>query len=159
MSSDRFAELFEKARESGKVDEDWLSELQTQFEASPLRQEVKATKEELKATRDKLSTLRDGLLSVKFKEMGIGMKPQAFRIPDDLDPTDDEKVTGWMVEMGLTEAKPTTDPAERATHDRIANVSTDTGKNQPSIADLDPSKMSMEEFDAKVAQIQALNKT
>ena len=122
---DRFEQLFEEARNSGKVDEDWLDTFKSSFEASPLRVENKETRERAKAIAEQNQKYRDAILAAQFKEHGVTISPSALRIPDDLDPTDPEKVEGWLVQSGLASTKPTTDPAELATHDRIANAGSD----------------------------------
>lgn len=143
--ADRFSELFEEARDSG-VDPNWLEKLQTTFEASPLRAEIKASKEEAKRLREEAQTLRQGLLKDRFSGLGIKLNPSVLNIPDDLNPADVENVKTWAVSMGLIEDAPTTPPAERAAHDRIAQASTETTTNIPSLDDLDPNKLSEDDF-------------
>lgn len=158
--TDRFSDLFEEARDSGKVDETWLERFQTTFEASPLRQEIKATKDENKTLREQSKTLRTGLLKDRFSTLGIKISPDVLNIPDDLNPADPEGVKTWAVSMGLVEDAPTTDPATRATHDRIANASNEGGNTQiPSLEDLDPTKMSEDEFYRKAAAREAAIKS
>ncbi len=140
--SDQFKELFEEAKESG-IDPTWLTKLETAFEATPLRQENKATKDRMRELSERNTNLTDSLLSVKFKEHGVTIPPKALRLPDDLDPTNDESVEKWLVEAGLTTTKPTTDPETLATHDRMASAST-SPVNPSTIPDI--SKLSEEEF-------------
>lgn len=140
--SDKFKAMFEEAREAGLPDE-WVAKFESTFEATPLREENKATKERMKEIAENNQKLRDTLLATKFTSHGVTISPSALRIPDDLDVTDDEKVEGWLVQAGLTTTKPTTDPATLATHDRIANASTET---TPPNSIPDVTKMNEEEF-------------
>jgi hypothetical protein len=142
MSSDKFAQMFEEAKTAG-IDPDWISKFESAFEASPLREENKATKERMRELAESHTKLRDSLLAVKFAEHGVTIPPKALRLPDDLDPTNDESVEAWLVDAGLTTTKPTTDPATLSTHDRIAQASTDP-VSPSSIPDI--SKMNEEEF-------------
>ncbi len=140
--SDKFTQMFEEAKNSG-VDPEWISRFESAFEASPLREENKATKDRMREIAESNTKLRDSLLATKFSSHGVTISPTALRIPDDLDVTDDEKVEGWLIQAGLTTTKPTTDPATLATHDRIANASTDP-ISPSTIPDI--SKMNEEEF-------------
>lgn len=156
--SDKFKAMFDEAREAGLPDE-WISKFESEFEATPLRAENKATKERMKEIAEANQRLRDTLLETKFSAYNVSIKPSALRIPDDLDVTDDEKVEGWLVQSGLTSARPTTDPEVRATHDRIAAAATEGGNSTlPSLADLDPNKLSEDEFYERAEAIQAQRK-
>lgn len=152
--SDRYKAFFEEARNSG-VDPEWISKAEEMFEASPLRQDLNATKEQHRQTQEQNSKLRDALLAERFKDFGVTISPTALRIPDDLDPTDGEKVEGWLVQSGLTQSKPTTSPDLRATHDRISAASNEGGQPTISLEDLDPETLSEDEFYRKAAALQA----
>ena len=153
--SDKFKAMFEEAREAGLPDE-WITKFESSFEASPLREENKSLKDRMKETYESNTKLRDTLLATKFSSHGVTISPSALRIPDDLDVTDDEKVEGWLVQAGLTSAKPTTDPSIRATHDRIANASNEeTNATAAALSELDPTTLSEDEFYAKAEAIMA----
>lgn len=154
--SDKFKAMFDEAREAGLPDE-WVSRFESTFEASPLREENKATKERMREIADQNQKYRDTILAAQFRDHGVTISPTALRIPDDLDPTDAEKVEGWLVQSGLAQSKPTTDPSERATHDRIAQASNEGG--QPVF---DPQSLlnitDEEEFWTKAKQYEATRK-
>ena len=153
--SDKFKAMFDEARDAG-IDPDWVTKFESAFEATPLREENKATKERMREIAEANQKYRDSLLETKFSAYNVSIKPSALRIPDDLDVTDDEKVEGWLVQSGLTSAKPTTEPEVRATHDRIAAAANEGGSYLPNdLAALDPSKMSEDEFYERAAALEA----
>lgn len=153
--SDKFKAMFDEARDAG-IDPDWVTKFESAFEATPLREENKATKERMREIAEANQRYRDSLLETKFSAYNVSIKPSALRIPDDLDVTDDEKVEGWLVQSGLTSAKPTTEPEVRATHDRIAAAANEGGSYLPNdLAALDPSKMSEDEFYERAAALEA----
>lgn len=156
--SDKFTELFTEAKAAG-IDPEWLTRLEKSFEASGLRQDLKDTRDKYAAAMADNRTLRTGLLNGEFTKLGISIKPAALNIPDDLDASDPDKVSTWATEMGLYSPPPTTDPALRAAHDRISAASTDGNSNViPTVADLDPSKLTEDEFYAQAALISANRK-
>lgn len=155
---DKYQELLDEMRNSGEIPESWIDRIQTTYEASGLRTDLKETKDQYRQLMDTNSKLRDTILADRFKQFGVTISPSALRIPDDLDPTDTEKVEGWLVQAGLAESKPTTDPEERAAHDRIAAASNAGGQPTLSIADLDPSKMTEDEYYQAAALIEAQRK-
>ncbi len=134
--SDKFKQLFEEARDSG-MDPDWVDKFENTFEASGLRKDNQTIKEENRLLRETASKLKSGLLKDRFTKMGITLSPSVLNIPDDLDPSDDEKFQSWAEEMGLVTKQETTPPAERQVHDRIAAAS-DSGNvaTTPSISDI-----------------------
>ena len=134
--SDKFRQLFEEARGSG-VDPEWVDKFESTFEASGLRKDNQAIKDENRLLRETASKLKSGLLKDRFERIGITISPSILNIPDDLDPSDPEKVQSWAEEMGLITPKETTPPAERETHDRIAAASNEgTVTSIPSNADI-----------------------
>ena len=120
--SDKFRQLFEEARNSG-VDPDWVDKFENTFEASGLRKDNQTIKEENRLLRETATKLKTGLLQDRFRSMGVTISPSILNIPDELDPSDPEKVQSWAEEMGLISRQETTAPAERQTHDRIAAAS------------------------------------
>lgn len=152
--SDKFKAIFDEAREAGLPDE-WITRFESTFEASPLREENKQTKERMREIAERESKLKDALLATKFQSYGVSISPTALRIPDDLDPTDDEKVEGWLIQSGLAQSKPTTEPETRAVHDRISQASNEGGQPTISLEDLDPSKLTEDEFYEKAAALTA----
>ena len=153
--SDKFKAMFEEAREAGLPDE-WITKFESSFEASPLREENKATKDRMREIAETNTRLRNTLLSTQFKEFGVPYAPEALRIPDDLDPTNPEAVEGWLVQSGFAQAKPTTDPKILSTHDRIANASNEeTNATAAALSELDPTTLSEDEFYAKAEAIMA----
>ncbi len=142
--SDKFKELFEEARNSG-VDSEWVDRFESTFEASGLRKDNVAIKERFQAAAEENKTLKSGLLKTRFSELGIKLNPDILSIPDTLNPADADNVKTWAVQSGLIEDTPTTPPAERETHDRIAAASNEgSAKPIPSASDL--ANMSEEEF-------------
>ena len=142
--SDKFKQLFEEARNNG-MDPDWVDKFETTFEASGLRKDNQTIKEENRLLRETAGKLKSGLLQDRFKSMGVTISPSILNIPDDLDPSDPEKVQSWAEEMGLVTKTETTPPADRQVHDRIAAAS-DSGNVSvtPSIDDI--SNLPEEEF-------------
>lgn len=156
--SDKFKQLFEEARNSG-VDSDWVDRFENTFEASGLRKDNQTIKEENRLLRETATKLKSGLLKDRFEKIGITISPSVLNIPDDLDPSDPEKVQSWAEEMGLVTKTETTPPAERQTHDRIAAASNEGNVTiVPSLEDLDPTTMSEEEFYKKAAAREAAMK-
>jgi hypothetical protein len=149
MATDKYTQFMEDAKTSGEIPQHWIERIESTYEASGLRNDYKSERERAIALEEKLSNLRDGLLTDRFKSMGITASPKAFRIPDDLDPSDTEKLESWATEMGLIQRQETTPPADRAVHDRIASASTDGPSPTVSLDDLDPTKLSEDEFYAK----------
>lgn len=152
--SDKFKQLFEEARANG-VDPDWVDRFETSFEASGLRKDLNTTKEENRALRETAKSLRTGLLKDRFTKFGITVSPDILNIPEDLNPTDEDTVKDWAVNMGLLANTPSTPEPERATHDKIAAASNEGGQPSISLADLDPTKLSEDEFYEKALAIQA----
>lgn len=147
--SDKFRQLFEEARNSG-VDSDWVDKFESTFEASGLRKDNQTIKEENRLLRETANKLKTGLLQDRFKSMGVTISPSILNIPDELDPSDPEKVQSWAEEMGLITKQETTPPAERQTHDRIAAASNEGNVSvTPTIDDI--SNLPEDEF-WKVAQ-------
>lgn len=135
--SDKYTQLIQEARESGEIPDSWLERIETTYEASGLRTDLKATREAYQKTLDENRTLRSGLLADRFKSIGITISPTVLNIPDTLDPTDTDKVSEWAQEMGLIPKQETTPPAERATHDRIAAASNEGNATViPSVSDI-----------------------
>lgn len=147
---DKFTQLFEEARNSG-VDPEWVDRFSSTFEASGLRKDNQTIKEENRLLRETADKLKAGLLKDRFGQMGITISPSVLNIPDELDPSDPEKVQSWAEEMGLIAKKETTQPEERATHDRIAAASNEGNVSvTPTLQDL--TNLPEEEF-WKQAQI------
>ncbi len=149
--ADKFKELFEEARNSG-VDADWVDRLETTFEASGLRKDNVAIKTQLQTLIDENKTYKSGLLKTRFSELGIKINPDILSLPDTLNPADPETVKTWAITAGLIEDTPTTTPDSRSTHDRIASASNEGSTTTiPSLEDLDPTKMSEDEFYKKAS--------
>lgn len=151
--SDKFRQLFEEARNSG-VDPDWVDKFENTFEASGLRKDNQTIKEENRLLRETANKLKTGLLQDRFKSMGVTISPSILNIPDELDPSDPEKVQSWAEEMGLITKQETTQPAERQTHDRIAAASNEGNVSiAPTIDDI--SNLPEDEFWKVAAQREA----
>jgi hypothetical protein len=134
--ADKFTELFEEARNSGLPD-DWVDRFQTTFEASGLRKDNLSIKEENRLLREQKQSLQAGLLRDRFSKLGITINPDYIKVPDDLDPANEEGVQEWAVKAGLITQQETTPSAERATHDRIAAASNEGNVTSiPSISDM-----------------------
>lgn len=156
--SDKFDQLFEDARNSGEIPDAWLERFEAASSASGLRKDLKEATDKYRDLMTQNSTMRTGLLGDRFKSLGITISPQVLNIPEDLDPTDEDKVTTWAQEMGLVAKTETTSPAERAQHDRIAQASNEGGNvNTITSADL-VNAASEDEFYAKVAAYEATRK-
>ena len=151
--SDKFRQLFEEARNSG-VDPDWVDKFENTFEASGLRKDNQTIKEENRLLRETANKLKTGLLQDRFKSMGVTISPSILNIPDELDPSDPEKVQSWAEEMGLITKQETTPPAERQTHDRIAAASNEGNVSiVPTVDDI--SNLPEDEFWKVAAQREA----
>lgn len=134
--SDKFKQLFEEARNGG-MDPEWVDRFENTFEASGLRKDNQAIKDENRLLRETATKLKSGMLKDRFEKIGITISPSILNIPDELDPSDPEKVQTWAEEMGLIVKQETTPPAERQTHDRIAAASNEGNETTtPSISDI-----------------------
>ncbi len=134
--ADKFTELFEEARNSGLPD-DWVDRFQTTFEASGLRKDNLAIKEENTKLRERTQSLQAGLLRDRFTKLGITINPDYIKVPDDLDPANEEGVQEWAVKAGLITQQETTTPESRQTHDRIAAASNEGNvTTTPSLSDI-----------------------
>ncbi len=134
--ADKFKSLFEEARDSG-VDPDWIDKLESTFEASGLRKDNLTIKEENRLLRERTQSLQSGLLRDRFTKLGITVNPEFIKVPDDLDPANEDGVKDWAVKAGLIADTPTTPPESRATHDRIAAASNEGNVSTgPSISDI-----------------------
>lgn len=143
--SDKYSQLIQEARESGEIPDSWLERIESTYETSGLRTDLKATREAYQKTLDENRTLKSGVLASQFKSLGIGLNPKVLQIPDELDPTDSDKVSEWAQEMGLIPKQETTPVTERATHDRIAAASNEsTATVIPSASDIQ--NLSEDEF-------------
>lgn len=151
---DKYTQFLEDAKASGEIPDSWLQRIQDTYEASGLRNEVRSERERADNLQTSLRTLQTSLLTDKFKEMGIPGKPSAYSLPDDIDPTNVESIQTWAVDQGLIQPVTTTPPAERAAHDRIANASTDGPTPTISLDDLDPTKLSEDEFYRRAEALQ-----
>lgn len=157
--SDKFKQLFEEARNSG-MDPDWVDKFENTFEASGLRKDNQTIKEENRALRETADRLKSGMLKDRFEKIGITISPSILNIPDELDPSDPEKVQSWAEEMGLIAKTETTPAPEREVHDRIAAAGNEGGNTTiPSLDQLDPSTLSEEEFYKLAAQREAAMKS
>ena len=153
---DKYEALINKMKESGEVPEWVLDEVQSTYEASGLRTDLKNLKDQYTKTLEENTSLRTGLLADRFKSLGITISPSILQIPSDLPVTDPEKVQSWAEEMGLIAKTETTPASEREVHDRIAATSDEGGNNSlPSVNDLDPTKMTEAEFYEKARLIEA----
>lgn len=156
---DKYEALIEKMKTSGEVPEWVLDEVQTTYEASGLRTDLRDLKTKYDAALSDNTNLRTGLLADRFKAMGITIPVKVLQIPSDLAVTDEDKVREWAETSGLIAKTETTDPVERATHDRIAEASNEGGNSSiPTSADLDPRKMPEDDFYAQARLIEAKRK-
>lgn len=156
---DKYEALIQKMKEDESVPEWVLEEVSKTYEASGLRTDLKAIKEKYDATAKERDELRTGLLADRFQKMGITISPTILNIPSDLPVTDPDKVQSWAEEMGLIAKTETTDPETKGVHDRIAAASNEGGNTGiPTAMDLDPSKMTQEEFYEKARLIEAQRK-
>lgn len=134
--ADKFTELFEEARNSGLPD-DWVDRFQNTFEASGLRKDNLSIKEENRLLRERTQNLQAGLLRDRFAKLGITINPDYIKVPDDLDPANEEGVQEWAVKAGLITQPETTPSSERQTHDRIAAASNEGNvTTTPSLSDI-----------------------
>ena len=134
--SDKFKQLFEEARNGG-MDPEWVDRFENTFEASGLRKDNQAIKDENRLLRETAGKLKSGMLKDRFEKIGITISPSILNIPDELDPSDPEKVQSWAEEMGLITKQETTTPESRETPDRIAAASNEGNvATTPSISDI-----------------------
>lgn len=104
MSPRKFEEIADEYEAEG-LD---VTELRAAWDASPLRRERDEIKAQAEATLERANTYRSRLLAHEFSALGIKAKPDALKIPDDLD-LDSDKVREWAVNSGLIDA-PEPDP-------------------------------------------------
>lgn len=151
---DKYTQFLEDAKKSGEISDEWLERIQSTYEASGLRNDIRSERERADKLQTSLRTLHTSLLTDKFKEMGIPGKPSAYSLPDDIDPTNPESIQTWAVDQGLIQPVTTTESSERAAHDRIANASTDGPTPTISLDGLDPNKLTEDEFYAYAEALQ-----
>lgn len=153
---DKYEALINKMKDAGDVPEWVLDEVQSTYEASGLRTDLRDLKTKYDKTQEENTNLRTGLLADRFKAMGITISPSILNIPSDLAVTDSDKVQTWAEEMGLIQKVDTTSVDERAVHDRIATASNEGGNSaRMTSADLDPSEMNETEFYKHARKIEA----
>lgn len=146
-----FDDLMQEARDAG-VDDAWLERVQAATAASPLRKERDELKAALQEATEKATKFGAAALNAQFAALGIKVKPDALRLPDDLDPLDTEKVREWAVGMGLADPPPpAVPPEEQAAHQRLAEAAAAGGVAPPATAARDEimSATSADEFWAK----------
>lgn len=122
MSPRKFEELLEEMREAG-LDESYISDLENAWKASPIRAERDEARAQAQAALDEANRYRSVVAASRFRDLGIRIKPDALRTPEDLDWTDEDKVRSWAQDSGLIDPAP---PAgdnisdeERQAHERI----------------------------------------
>ena len=96
--------------------------LEKQFDASPLRSENKELKRKAQEALEKAERLNAYALQAAFEKIGLKVKPDALRLPDDLDPTDTPALTAWATEKGFIEAKPETPIEEQKAHEQMSQA-------------------------------------
>lgn len=143
---DKYEALLSKIQQSEDVPEWVVDEIQSTYEASGLRTDLKETRDKYRDVLTTNTKLRDRILAEEFTKHGVTISPTALRIPDDLDPTDAEKVEGWLVQSGLTSTKPTTSVDERSTHDRIVAATDSAATPTVDLSQFDPTTMDEDEF-------------
>lgn len=122
----KFEEIVAEMTQQG-LDESYVSELSEAWSASPIRKERDA----IAAERD---ALRDAVLNTKFEKFGVKVKPQALVRPADLDITDDDKVKGWLTDLGVIDQAPAADAAvdaDLAAQGRIDTATAGAGSPAP----------------------------
>lgn len=131
--------------------------LERQFDASPLRTENKELKKQAQQAVEQAEKLRSYALSASFKEVGLKVKPDVLKLPDDLDPTDTQALSAWATEAGFIDAKPDTSKEEQGAHEAMQQAAAGgatspvlTGK-AAILEELDPRNLTEEEFWAKAA--------
>jgi len=128
-----FDDLMAEAADAG-VDSEWIDKVKKASAGSPLRQELESERAARKALEENAAKYRDAALNSQFAQLGIKVKPDALKVPEDLDPLDGDKVRDWAVTMGLAEAPQAVTPQEQAAHERIANASAGADAGSPSSA-------------------------
>lgn len=118
-----FETLMQEARDAG-VDPQWIERVEQASAGSPLRKEKDQLAEQLKSATEQANRYRGAALNTQFTNLGIKVKPDALKIPDDLDPLDDEGVRNWAVGMGLAEPAPPAVPTdEQQAHRQLVDAS------------------------------------
>lgn len=147
-----FEELLAEAEEVG-VPEDLLDRFKAAAEASPLRKELKDTKAQLQTHIDRAQKAEAVALATQFEKLGIRGKPQSYRLPDDVDVTDEEALRVWAVDNGVLDPpKPDVSDGHLDALDRVAAASdgATTGRIDPSDAVMQAE--SEEEFYRRAAE-------
>ena len=124
----KFEDILAEMREQG-LDESYADELSKAWQASPLRQAAETAAERARKAET-------ALLRSTFKELGISVKPDHLRLPDDLDPTDSDRIKAFAVDAGLLtpDPEPTPDPAVTAdlqAQQRITAATAGAGEVNP----------------------------
>jgi len=125
MAPSDFDELITEMEEAG-LDDSYIDRLRKASDGSPLRRENAEIRKQAEAALAQANTYKGLVANAQFRELGINIKPEALRTPDDLDWTDQSKVRDWAVSSGLL-APPEPEPdatAEVEGHDRINNAVT-----------------------------------
>lgn len=128
-----FEDLMNEAADAG-VDADWIDRVKKASSGSPLRKELEDERQARIQAAENAAKYRDAALNSQFAQLGIKVKPDALKVPEDLDPLDGDKVRDWAVGMGLSEAPQAVTPQEQAAHERIANASDGASPTTPSTA-------------------------
>lgn len=139
----KFEEILSEMTELGLSDE-VVDELTQAWAASPLRKERDEAVKNAEAALEQAKRYQQVVAGQRFKDLGIKIRPEALRTPDDLDWADDAKVREWATTAGLIEGPSAPEPGDEAAaaHDRIAAAS--------SGATAAPSKD--DDFQARLAQ-------
>lgn len=121
-----FDDLMNEGIDAG-IQEDWINRVRAASDGSPLRQEIKTLKDERDGLREQVGKFRTGTLGSHLAALGFKGNPDALKVPDDLDPFDQEKVSEWAIGMNLVQPPEPSDAereqaAEHAAHDRMAQA-------------------------------------
>lgn len=131
MSPRKFEEIVAEYEAEG-LD---VEELRSAWEASPLRRERDELKAQAQAAIEDAKRYKSVVATQRLKDLGVTIKPDALRYPDDLDWVDEDKVRSWFQESGIVPPPPppgdNISDEERAAHDRIEQSR--TGATAPNL--------------------------
>lgn len=121
--SNRFDELLTEIEEAEAIAPEWLDRLREASKGSPLRKERDDAIERADRAEARTKEMETATLASTLSTLGVKVKLDNLRLPDDLEVSDPEKVKEWAVEAGLVEAAPDVPNDEIEGHEAIATAS------------------------------------
>lgn len=107
MSIDKELETVLGELEDSGVEADVTDRIKGLFSASPIRKERDDYKERATKFEDDSKKYRGLILKEAFDKRSIKIAPEHLKLPENLDPTNDQEFDTWAVAAGLVEAPQT----------------------------------------------------